>query len=32
MLKWKNGGFSEVNDGEGFCQGVKNCISILWDT
>lgn len=24
-------GFSEVNDGEGFCQGVKNCIPIIWD-
>jgi hypothetical protein len=29
--EWKSGGFSEVNEGEGFCQGVKDCIFILWD-
>lgn len=27
--EWKSGGFSEVNDGEGFWQGVRDCIPTL---
>ena len=27
--EWKSGGFTEVNAGEGCCQGVKDCIPIF---